>query len=71
MKPKMQNSAALKLPDQLLVRYYRQGKTDDIQRVVENKKTRDVSVTLKSGLIEKWKYLVDLGWIPRAVDTPR
>jgi hypothetical protein len=58
--------AALQLPDQLLVRYYRQGTSDDITQVVENKKTRDIVVTLKSGQIEKWKYLVDLGWIPHA-----
>ena len=60
----MPNSEALKLPDQLLVRYYRQGKVDDIQRVVENTKTRDFIVTLKSGAVDNWQYLVDLGWIP-------
>jgi hypothetical protein len=60
----MKNSAALKLPDQLLVRYYRQGNADEIKSVVENKKTRDITVTLKSGAVEKWKYILDLGWIP-------
>ncbi len=58
------NRAALKLPDQLLVRYFRQGTIDDVKRVVEDKKTRDLAVTLNSGSIEKWKYLADLGWIP-------
>jgi hypothetical protein len=60
----MRNAEALKLPDQLLVRYYRQGKIDDVKIVAENPKTRDVIVTLKSGVVDKWKYLVDLGWIP-------
>jgi hypothetical protein len=60
----MPNSEALKLPDQLLVRYYRQGKVEDVKIVAENPKTRDVIVTLKSGTVDKWKYLVDLGWIP-------
>jgi hypothetical protein len=57
-------NAALKLPDQLLVRYYRQGTDAEIKRVAENKKTRDITVTLESGAVEKWKYLTDLGWIP-------
>ena len=61
------NRAALKLPDQLLVRYFRQGTIDNVQRVVEDKKTRDVAVTLTSGTTERWKYLADLGWIPDAV----
>ncbi|HEX3818603.1 MAG TPA: hypothetical protein VHW03_09975 [Chthoniobacterales bacterium] len=60
------NRAALKLPDQLLVRYFRQGTIDAIARVCENRKTRDVIVRLKDGAIEKWKYLTDLGWIPDA-----
>jgi hypothetical protein len=59
-------NAALKLPDQLLVRYFRQGTADNIKHVVEDKKTRDITVTLESGAIEKWKYLRDLGWIPDA-----
>ncbi len=62
----MQNRAALKLPDQLLVRYFRQGTIDAILRVQETEKTRDIIVTLKDGTIEKWKYLIDLGWIPDA-----
>jgi hypothetical protein len=60
----MRNAEALKLPDQLLVRYYRHGKIDDVSRVVQNKKTRDIRVTRKDGAVDEWKYLVDLGWIP-------
>jgi hypothetical protein len=62
----MPKRAALKLPDQLLVRYFRQGTIDAIARVDQTRKTRDIAVTLKSGAIEKWKYLRDLGWIPDA-----
>ncbi len=60
------NRAALKLPDQLLVRYFRQGTIDAIARVAESKKTRDIAVTLRGGTVEKWKFLTDLGWIPDA-----
>lgn len=62
----MQNRAALKLPDQLLVRYFRQGTIDNVVAVKQQKKTRDIAVKLASGAIEKWKYLRDLGWIPDA-----
>jgi ribosomal protein S8 len=62
----MPNAEALKLPDQLLVRYYRQGQIQDIKVVVKNNKTRDIRVTLKSGGTDKWRYLIDLGWIPDA-----
>ena len=58
------NRVALKLPDQLLVRYFRQGQIEDVKRVTENKKTRDIVVTHKSGAVDRWKYLIDLGWIP-------
>lgn len=60
------NQVALKLPDQLLVRYFRQGTIDHVERVVEKKKTRDIEVTLAGGAVEKWRYLADLGWIPDA-----
>lgn len=62
----MKNRAALKLPDQLLVRYYRQGQIDHIKKVDLDQKTRAVMVTLTSGAVESWKYLIDLGWIPDA-----
>ncbi len=62
----MRNRAALKLPDQLLVRYYRQGQIDNVVKVHDETKTRDITVTLRGGSIEKWKYLKDLGWIPDA-----
>jgi len=58
--------AALKLPDQLLVRYFRQGTIDNVVEVKQQKRTRDIAVTLASGVIEKWKYIRDLGWIPDA-----
>lgn len=60
----MQNPHALKLPDPLLVRYYRNGKLDAITRVMEVKTTRAITVTLRGGLREKWSYLQDIGWIP-------
>ena len=60
------NRAALKLPDQLLVRYFRQGQIEDVAKVKEEKKTRDIAVSLKNGAVEHWKYIVDLGWIPDA-----
>ena len=62
----MPNQAALQLPDQLLVRYFRQGTIDAIASVDQNKETRDIVVSLQGGATEKWKYLTDLGWIPDA-----
>lgn len=60
----MANTAALQLPDQLLVRYFRQDMIDAVASVEEDKGTRDIVVTLQSGDTERWKYITDLGWIP-------
>jgi len=58
------NRNALKLPDPLLVRYYRDGKIEDVQRVKEDKATRAIAVTLKGKVVERWQYLQDIGWVP-------
>ncbi|MGA3170342.1 MAG: hypothetical protein ABSE62_04955 [Chthoniobacteraceae bacterium] len=58
----MQNQKALKLPDGLLVRYYRDGKIERVRKVVQDKKTLGVTVTLEDGTVEKWKHVSD--WIP-------
>jgi len=59
------NPEALKLPDPLLVRYFRAGKIDDIAAVAEDANSRDITVTLTDGTVERWQYLGDLGWIPQ------
>ena len=63
---KMQNPQAMKLPDPLLVRYYRDAKIDAISKVVITKNTRAITVTLRGGVVERWSYLKDIGWIPDA-----
>jgi hypothetical protein len=59
----MPNTQALKLPDPLLVRYYRDQKIDKITNVDIDDKTRDVTITLGKHK-ERFKYLADIGWIP-------
>jgi hypothetical protein len=61
----MPNKEALKLPDPLLVRFYRDQKVDKITKVDINDKTRDVIVALGKH-VERFKYLVDIGWVPEA-----
>jgi hypothetical protein len=59
----MPNKEALKLPDPLLVRFYRDQKIDKITKVDINDKTRDVTIALGKQ-VERFKYLTDIGWIP-------
>lgn len=59
----MPNKEALKLPDPLLVRYYRDQKIDKITNVKIDDKTRDITIALGKQ-IERFKYLTDIGWIP-------
>jgi hypothetical protein len=60
----MQNTEALKLPDPLLVRYFREDRIDKIKSVAEDATTRNITVKLRGGAVEKWQHLADLGWIP-------
>lgn len=60
--PKPTNSEALKLPDPLLVRYFRDDKIAGIKKVTNDPKTHDVKVTLADGAVEKWKHVSD--WLP-------
>jgi hypothetical protein len=61
------NKTALRLPDQLLVRYYREGEIDSIQSV---KKTRDrirVQLTIpdQEPRVDQWRDLGGgLGFVP-------
>jgi CTP:phosphocholine cytidylyltransferase-like protein len=61
----MPNKEALKLPDPLLVRFYRDQKIDKITKVTIDDKTRDVTIALGKQK-ERFKYLADIGWIPAA-----
>lgn len=63
----MKNTEAVKLPDPLLVRYYKEDRIDAVKKVHQHKETRLVTVTMKDGTIDRWNYLTDVGWIP-AVD---
>lgn len=58
----MLNAQAIKLPDPLLVRYYREDKIERIKKVAQNARTKAVTVTLLDGTIEKWKHVSD--WLP-------
>jgi hypothetical protein len=58
----MQNRNALKLPDALLVRYYRDGTIEKVRKVAQDKRTKAVTVTLDDGTVDKWKHVSD--WIP-------
>jgi hypothetical protein len=60
----MKNKQALKLPDPLLVRYYREDRIDLITRVTRLR-GGDIEVTLSSGAVEHWQHLKDLGWVPK------
>jgi hypothetical protein len=57
------NKAALKLPDPLLVRLYREGILDEVARVETEKTTRDITVKLRAGRLLRFLYIKDLGWI--------
>ncbi len=62
------NKTALKLPDALLVRYYREGRDADIKQVTV---TKDgwIKVTLNSGTVETWRDLGGgLGFVPNPED---
>lgn len=60
-----QNAAALKLPDPLLVRFFRAGEIDLITDVAIDPESRDVTVTLRDR-VERFKHLTDVGWVPDA-----
>lgn len=58
------NTEALRLPDPLLVRFFRAGRIDDISKVVIDKE-RNVSVILKGRAAPMtFTHLVDVGWVP-------
>jgi hypothetical protein len=59
----MPNKEALKLPDPLLVRFYRDQKIEKITKVEVDDKTRHVTITLGK-VTEHFSYLADIGWIP-------
>ena len=60
------NAEALKLPDPLLVRFYRSGEIEKITSVTVATKTRDVTIQLGPDHTERFKYLADIGWVPDA-----
>lgn len=60
----MPNPEALKLPDPLLVRLYRDGVIDLIERVETEDATRNVVVTIRDRTPMRFLHLADVGWIP-------
>lgn len=57
------NKQALRLPDPLLVRFYRAGRIEDITQVKLDK-DRNVTVRLRgSSEPLKFMHLVDVGWV--------
>lgn len=58
------NKEALRLPDPLLVRFFRAGRIDDITKV-ELDKQRNVTVQLASQANPvRFIHLPDVGWVP-------
>jgi hypothetical protein len=58
------NKNALHLPDSLLVRYYREGKDEQVTNVTTGKDGK-VHVTLSTGENEVWRDLGgNLGYVP-------
>lgn len=58
------NTEALRLPDPLLVRFFRAGRINDISKVEIDRK-RNILIHLK-GRPEpvKFMHLEDVGWVP-------
>lgn len=58
------NTEALRLPDPLLVRFFRAGRIDDITKVSIDKK-RNVTVHLEGRAAPiRFNHLADVGWVP-------
>jgi hypothetical protein len=58
------NKEALRLPDPLLVRFFREGKINDIRKVVLDA-DRNVTVHMKNLKAPlHFIHLVDVGWVP-------
>jgi hypothetical protein len=56
------NAEALKLPDQLLVRYFRAGEIDEVKKVASKETRVEVHV---SGRVDHWSDLGGgLGYVP-------
>lgn len=60
----MTNPEALKLPDPLLVRLYREGLLDAVSKVETEKDTRNIRVEVADRPPMKFLYIQDIGWIP-------
>jgi len=59
------SAEAAKLPDPLLVRYFRAGLLAAVRRVRVAARTRDVTVTFATHS-DHWLHLPDIGWVPTA-----
>lgn len=57
------NEEALRLPDPLLVRFFREGLIDRVQKVTIDD-DRNVVVEIQGGATRRYLHLVDVGWVP-------
>lgn len=58
------NTEALRLPDPLLVRFFRAGRIEDVRKV-EIDTERNVTIHLKGVKAPcRFIHLVDVGWVP-------
>jgi hypothetical protein len=62
----MQRQAALALPDQLLVRYFRDGEIENITKVTKRKERLEVRLTIRrKERVDRWRDLGGgLGYVP-------
>lgn len=65
----MPNPEALKLPDPLLVRLYRDGLIDLIEQVTTEEGTRNIVVNVRDRTPMRFLHLGDVGWIPDPEET--
>lgn len=62
-----QNSEALKLPDQLLVRYFREGEIEEVKTVTSDKESLTVQLASRT---DRWRDLGGgLGYVPDAPES--
>lgn len=53
-----------RIPDQLIIRLFKEGRLQDLKELQEDPRTRRLTLTFKDGAVHHMMYLGDLGWIP-------
>lgn len=65
------NAEALKLPDQLIIRYFRDGEIDAVATVASDERTVVVTLRFTEGVrVDRWSDLGGgLGFVPQLGET--